>query len=125
MEVEVEAPKEPEPESSDEEPERANTPIPFGRRGSVKDQGAALLRKVNPSTMTTEEANAVLAEATDDFAFEHVEPVLSEFYHGPLTGQYITNDNNGAKYRDLRCVLRPSTEGAGCKTRLESKTNHF
>ena len=28
---------------------------------------------------------------------------------------------NGAENRDLRCVLRPSTQGAGCKTRLESR----
>ena len=28
---------------------------------------------------------------------------------------------NGANKHDLRCVLRPSTKGAGCRTRLESR----
>ena len=32
---------------------------------------------------------------------------------------------NGAKNHDLRCVLRPSRKGAGCKTRLESRVKKF
>ena len=54
----------------------------------------------------------------------HMNPVWSVQF-SPLGYYFATASksqiiiSHGAKNRDLRCVLLPATEGAGCKTRLE------
>ena len=41
-----------------------------------------------------------------------------------VTETKVQGFQNGAHNRDLRCVLRLGTEGAGCKTRLKSKNQN-